>query len=247
VHLHVSTRIKGWACSRCVGLYLKMSVDRLRINHRRASAALFNASNHEYFTIPAMVNVFDPALAVRVTSFQSAVWEQGMTLCMWLRFLTLDDAWQTLFEMSNGYATEHVYVRRYADTPELLFGVIHSGMKKEMVTAPSSLMGPTLVANTWTHVCWVVQHPLSLYSNATASNNSLPSSYYIVPQSLLQWASYSTSYASSTLSVGIQAMASYNASWTTTGSCPSWGPTPPTSWGMARRTRGPTSTGACRT
>ena len=188
-------------------------VDRLRVSHRRASAALFNASNHEYFTIPVMVNVFDPALAVRVTSFQDAVWEQGMTLCMWLRFLTLDDAWQTLFEMSNGYATEHVYVRRYADTSELLFGVMHSGMKKEMVTAPSS-MGPTLVANTWTHVCWVVQHTLSLYSNATTTANSSSSSYYIVPQSLLQWASYSTSYASSTSSVGVQAMASYNASWT---------------------------------
>ena len=62
--------------------------------HRRTTASLFNASNHEYYRIPLMANVFDPSLAVRIvpnaTSARgkiptSVVWEQGMTLCLWYR------------------------------------------------------------------------------------------------------------------------------------------------------------------
>ena len=109
----------------------------------RTSAAFFNASNHEYFIIPPMANVFDPSLAARIlptpptsrpSSYLPAVWEQGMTLCMWYMFATMSDSWQTLFEMSNGYRTEHVYVRRYADTAELLLGVSHGMYKREFVT-----------------------------------------------------------------------------------------------------------------
>lgn len=34
--------------------------------HQRTAAAKFNATNHEYYAIPPMSNVFDPSLAVRV-------------------------------------------------------------------------------------------------------------------------------------------------------------------------------------
>jgi hypothetical protein len=34
--------------------------------HKWATAARFNANNHEYYTIPPMANVFDPSLAVRI-------------------------------------------------------------------------------------------------------------------------------------------------------------------------------------
>ena len=34
--------------------------------HKRTAAARFNATNHEYYAIPPMANVFDPSLAVRV-------------------------------------------------------------------------------------------------------------------------------------------------------------------------------------
>jgi hypothetical protein len=51
---------------------------------------------------------------------------QGMTLCLWYKFASLAGSSQTLFEMSNGYGTEHVYIRRLADTSDLVFGVDHT-------------------------------------------------------------------------------------------------------------------------
>jgi hypothetical protein len=38
----------------------------LRAKHQRTAAAKFNATNHEFYRIPRMYNVFDPSLAVRV-------------------------------------------------------------------------------------------------------------------------------------------------------------------------------------
>lgn len=38
----------------------------LRTKHLRTAAAKFNATNHEFYRIPRMYNVFDPSLAVRV-------------------------------------------------------------------------------------------------------------------------------------------------------------------------------------
>jgi hypothetical protein len=35
-------------------------------SHRRTAAVQFNATNHEFYRIPRMYNVFDPSLAVRV-------------------------------------------------------------------------------------------------------------------------------------------------------------------------------------
>ena len=60
--------------------------------HRRTVAANLNASNHEYYRIPTMANVFDPSLAVRVVLgsrtlqggqrriASTLIWEQVMEL-----------------------------------------------------------------------------------------------------------------------------------------------------------------------
>jgi hypothetical protein len=116
--------------------------------HSRKTSVFFNASNHEYYKIPLMANVFDSTLAVRILPSKIS-WEQGMTLCMWYRFASLAGLWQTLFEMSNGFGTEHIYVQRHADTQNILIWVRHSSIQKEFVTSSSTAIGE----GTWQHMC----------------------------------------------------------------------------------------------
>ena len=78
-----------------IELYADPVLQVLVSEHKRTTASLFNASNHEYYIVPPMANVFDPTLAVRIvphTAVQdsnkipsSVVWEHGMTFCMWYK------------------------------------------------------------------------------------------------------------------------------------------------------------------
>jgi hypothetical protein len=139
--------------------------------------------------------------------------EQGMTLCMWFKFSTLGGSWQTLFELSNGYCTEHVYVRRYADSLDLVFGVQHSGgtVKAEQCTA--NCTGISGIPGTWQHLCWTVLHSLNaLLLNSTSSSSS-SSDLYLLPESMFEWSSMPTSFSAASSLVGMQAMSSYDATW----------------------------------
>lgn len=189
--------------------------------HSRTAAAKFNATNHEYYSIPPMSNVFDPSLAVRVIAASSSssaqqrkvVWEQGATLCLWYKFASLLGSWQTLFEMSNGYGTEHVYVRRYADSLDLVFGVEHSGgtYKAEFRTQNGSGIARG-GAGYWQHLCWSMRHVLP--SNISGTPISSSNSYYLLPESLFRWSSVPTSFSSASSLVAVQAMRmGYAARW----------------------------------
>jgi hypothetical protein len=50
------------------------AIGRARLTGRR-TAALFNASNHEFFRIPPVYNMFDPSLAVRVMPGQRTLYQ----------------------------------------------------------------------------------------------------------------------------------------------------------------------------
>ncbi len=199
----------------------------------RTTAALFDASSHEYFRIPLLSNMFDPTLAIRIVPSISSsatqkkipvtlVWEQGMTLCMWYRFESLNGAWQTLFEMSNGYGTEQVYVQRYADTNNLVFGVVHSDglVKKEYVTgswtAKNSSVPPQEAVKIleWRHLCWTIRHklPVNLSTSSSKNISGVDDGFELLPDSLF-WSSIPTSFSSSASYAASMAMASYNATW----------------------------------
>jgi hypothetical protein len=192
---------------------------------RAQTAARFNASNHEYYRIPLMANVFDPSLAVRVIPpgsrslaasgdarriQSSIVWEQGMTVCLWYKFSSLAGSWQTLFEMGNGYSTENVYIRRHDDTADLAFGVEHpaSAIRSEHRTVNGT--GIPLV-NAWHHLCWTVRHTLQQQGQQGQAANS---STYLLPESMFVWSSLPTSFSAASSLVGAQAMSSYAARWT---------------------------------
>jgi hypothetical protein len=186
--------------------------------HRRTTASLFNASNHEYYAVPMMANVFDPTLAVRIipnTRVQDAskiptsvIWEHGMTLCLWYKFASMTGSWQTLFEMSNGYGTEHVYVQRRADSSDILLGVSHTSgsFRKEFSTSSGAAIN---TKGLWQHLCWSIQHILpqnvSQLSNQSGTLTLLPESLF--------WSSLPTSYSTSMSYVAAQAMGSYQVRW----------------------------------
>ena len=134
-----------------------------------------------------------------------------MTLCLWYKFSSLAGSSQTLFEMSNGYGTEHVYIRRLGDTRDLVFGVDHtsSRYKAEQRTFNSSGVARKGVGY-WQHVCWVVQHALAL---SNASSSSYTSTQYLLPESLFVWSSLPTSFSAASTLVATQAMAGYRARW----------------------------------
>lgn len=226
--------------------------------HMRTAAAYFNSSNHEYYRIPALENLFDPTLAVRVVPpsgssnnrslsggearrLQSRVeWEQGVTLCMWYKFGSEVGAWQTLFELSSGYSTEHMYVRRVSDTWDLAFGVSHSHGYYSAEHRTTEGRGVPRGAGYWNHLCWSIRHQLgspwsgSNYSSSNSSNGSNndsnnnntsarsnnqsaaavgASSYYLLPESLFVWSSVPFSFSQASSLVGAQAMADYSALW----------------------------------
>lgn len=136
--------------SRSSGPSAVFSYERSRTG---GSAASFNASNHEYYLIPE-VSLFDRQLGYRIVSNVS-VWEQGMTLAFWLRFGSEQGQWQSIIEFSNGFDTEHIYVRRVASSSELAFGVMHSmkSVQREFATVNSTLA----IADTrWQHIAWTV-------------------------------------------------------------------------------------------
>jgi len=224
--------------------------------HMRTAAAQFNASNHEFYRIPVMGNMFDPTLAVRVIPSanrssmsgdarrlqSSIVWEQGATLCLWYKFASsrAGSQHQTLFEMSNGYNTEHVYVRRVADTWDLAFGVYHSQgvLSKEQRT--SGGQGVPLGAGYWHHLCWSMRHVLEDVFSSTAMNSTGAKSnstvqmqhpiassntsnstsllannnHYLLPESLFVWSSVPFSFSQASSLVAVQAMRGYRATWT---------------------------------
>ena len=116
-------------------------------------SASFDASNHEYFQIPA-VPLFDRSLGYRIVRNVS-MWERGMTLAFWVRFATAAGSGQTLVELSNGIDTENIYVRRLGATAELVFGVSHSRslVRREQATANGTLR----FNNEWQHVAWSIR------------------------------------------------------------------------------------------
>lgn len=150
--------------------------------HMRTAAAHFNSSNHEYYQIPVVENLFDPTLAVKVVPsrnrslfgdarrIQSTIeWEQGVTLCMWYRFGSDVGASQTLFELSNGYNTEHMYVRRVSDSWDLAFGVYHSHGSYSSEHRTTMGRGVPRGAGYWNHLCWSIRHQLLAWADASAS------------------------------------------------------------------------------
>lgn len=126
------------------------------------SSASFNASNHEYYTIPPMLSLFDRSLGYMIVSNVS-MWEQGMTLAFWVQFQASVGQWQSLVELSNGFDTEHIYIRRFASTSELAFGIVHSqkSVAYEFVTNGSSVLN----VGKWRHVAWTVRPTLSHLAN----------------------------------------------------------------------------------
>jgi hypothetical protein len=176
--------------------------------HGKTTSVFFNSSNHEYYKIPVMVNVFDSELAVRIVPTLSeptgtaaqepkipgiVLWEQGMTLCLWYRFASLSGAWQTLFEMSNGFGTERVYVQRHADTRDLVLGVMHTSgeVGKEFLTSSSSAI---VEGGGWNHLCWTIQHlvPENMTVHGPGSSSVGEKKSQILPESFF-WSSLPTS------------------------------------------------------
>lgn len=207
---------------------LRLMTDRSNAWHRRMAAARMNATNHEYYRIPPVLNLFDPTLAVRVmpnSAFawgeesmgerkipNDVAWEQGMTLCLWFKFGWLNGAGnETLFEMGNGVGTENFYVRRHGATLDLEFGVSHSMGKHQKVFRTVNGSGIPAVPNVWRHVCWTVRHvlPPNISTYKAAENGT---DVYILPENLF-WSSLPTSYSVATSAVAVQAMASYRAVW----------------------------------
>lgn len=125
-----------------------------------ASAAFFNASNHEYFQIPPISSLFDSQLGYRVVQ-NTSIFEVGMTLAFWVRFASSAGSGQTLVELSNGVSTENIYVRRVGSTAELLFGVSHSmsSVRREYAT-----VNGTILPATWQHISWTI---LPIFSSST--------------------------------------------------------------------------------
>lgn len=133
-----------------------------KLSRTGGSSASFNASNHEYYQIPAIGSLFDREIGYRIVSNVS-VWEQGMTLAFWIRFESLLGQWQSIIELSNGFGTEHIYVRRHASTNDMVFGVSHSqgSVQRELLANSLIEMG------TWKHVAWTVHPiPMSRYYDA---------------------------------------------------------------------------------
>lgn len=137
---------------------------------------------------------------------------QGITLCLWYKFASLLGSSQTLFEMSNGYGTEHVYVRRLGESSDLVFGVEHSGgaYKQEHRTFNGSGISRRGVGY-WQHVCWSIRHVPAVL--ASPSNTTSGKNYYLLPESLFDWSSLSTSFSTASSLVSTQAMQGYQARW----------------------------------
>lgn len=120
------------------------------------------------------------------------------------RFASTAGSWQTLFELSNGYGTEHVYVQRKADSLDITLGVSHTSgsVKKEF----STLSGSAINANgMWQHLCWSIQHILPQNMSQSLNQTGM---FMLLPESLF-WSSLPTSYSASTSYVAVQALASY--------------------------------------
>lgn len=130
------------------------------------SSASFNASSHEYYIVPPISGLFDRMLGYRIVSNVS-MWEQGMTIAFWIRTAASSRQEATIFELSNGFDTEQIYVRiSYAG--EFVVGVTHSAksVQKEFTTSGGSVAQ----ANTWQHLAWtVLPVPGSGYYDATWS------------------------------------------------------------------------------
>lgn len=142
-----------------------------------------------------------------------------MTICLWYKFSSLAGSSQTLFEMSNGYNTEHVYIRRLESTLDLVFGVQHpSSANVEHRTYNGSGIARGGM-NHWQHLCWTMQHVVSSSTQSNASTNAsqLPSSsspYILLPEALFVWESLPRSFESSSQLVGVQYMSmGYRARW----------------------------------
>jgi hypothetical protein len=122
------------------------------------------------------------------------------------RFASLAGSSQTLFEMSNGFNTEHVYMRRRDDSRDIVVGVVHTSgtVKREFSTSLGSAIKPD---GLWQHVCWTVQHILPMNLSA-GSVNSTSAILTLLPESLF-WSSLPTSYSTSTSYVAAQAMSSF--------------------------------------
>jgi transcription elongation factor Elf1 len=115
--------------------------------------AFFNASNHEYYVIPPIDFLFSKEVGYRIVSNVS-VWEQGMTLSFWIRFQDDAGQWQSIIELSNGFETEHIYVRRMQSSAFLVFGVSHSmgAAMKQIVLSGEDVMTQGL----WRHIAWTI-------------------------------------------------------------------------------------------
>jgi hypothetical protein len=115
--------------------------------------AFFNASNHEYYVIPPIDFLFSKEVGYRIVSNVS-VWEQGMTLSFWIRFQDDAGQWQSIIELSNGFETEHIYVRRMQSSAFLVFGVSHSmgAAMKQIVLSGEDVVTQGL----WRHIAWTI-------------------------------------------------------------------------------------------
>lgn len=147
---------------------------------------------------------------------------------MWYKFASLAGESQTLFELSNGFGTEHIYVRRIGSTRDLVFGVEHSQWGGERARAEHrTLNGSGINAGYWQHVAWSIQHILDRNTSSSSSssyvaNGSMAAggglqqpTYYLLPESLFfAWSSLSRSFESASQLVGVRAMAlGYRATW----------------------------------
>jgi hypothetical protein len=144
-----------------------------KLSRTGQSSAFFNASNHEYFRIPAITtSLFSRELGHRIVS-NTSVWEQGMTIALWIMFqrspLTSTNAgkWQYIIELSNGFSTEQIYIRRMHNSSQMVFGVSHTfgSVKREHVVDIQLQADDSSML--WTHVAWTIEPlPMSLYYDA---------------------------------------------------------------------------------
>jgi hypothetical protein len=120
------------------------------------------------------------------------------------RFASTAGSWQTLFELSNWYGTEHVYVQRKADSLDITLGVSHTSgsFKKEFSTSSGSAINAN---GKWQHLCWSIQHILPQNMSQSLNQTGM---FMLLPESLF-WSSLPTSYSTATSYVAVQALASY--------------------------------------
>jgi hypothetical protein len=133
---------------------------------------------------------------------------------MWYKFASLAGEAQTLLEMSNGFGTEHVYVRRLASTRDLVFGVEHSGGGANSAEHRTHNNSGIASEGSWHHLCWSIRHVLSPHHGQNATLSAANASAYLLPESLFEWSSLPRSFGSASNLIAVQAMAlGYRALW----------------------------------